>query len=138
MGPATPKGGFRHGVRERFRRLRRDFCIPSDGGSVQHENTQEPDLGPNTASVPQNATSTPGSLLSGQANGAAEAQDQIEQGTPPVNDIDRGFVPAGSTVGDDMGSSLVSSDLWNAAYCEAVESLGEDEDIAILKGSNVA
>ncbi|RTE84332.1 hypothetical protein BHE90_001195 [Fusarium euwallaceae] len=32
----------------------------------------------------------------------------------------------------------VSPDLWSAAYREAVESLGKDIDIAILKGRNVA
>lgn len=34
--------------------------------------------------------------------------------------------------------SVASSDLWSAAYREAVDSLGEDIDVAILKGKNVA
>lgn len=37
-----------------------------------------------------------------------------------------------------IGSSVVSSDLWSAAYREAVESLGNDVDVAILVGSSAA
>ena len=43
-----------------------------------------------------------------------------------------------STLGDDVGSVIVSSDLWSAAYREAVDSLGKDIDVAILMGSNAA
>lgn len=39
---------------------------------------------------------------------------------------------------DDNAIIVASSDLWSAAYREAVESLGEEIDIAILKGKNVA
>ncbi len=43
-----------------------------------------------------------------------------------------------STLSDDASNSLVPSDLWSAAYREAVEGLGKDIDVAILMGSNVA
>jgi hypothetical protein len=43
-----------------------------------------------------------------------------------------------STLGVDIGVAIVSSDLWSAAYREAVESLGKDINVAILKGENVA
>lgn len=43
-----------------------------------------------------------------------------------------------STPGDDIGGINISSDLWSAAYREAIDSLGEDLDIAILMGSNAA
>ncbi|KAJ2890888.1 hypothetical protein MKZ38_001226 [Zalerion maritima] len=38
----------------------------------------------------------------------------------------------------DMDLAIVSSDLWSAAYREAVDNLGKDIDVAILKGDNVA
>ncbi len=43
-----------------------------------------------------------------------------------------------STLRDGASNSLVPSDLWSAAYREAVEGLGKDIDVAILMGSNVA
>ncbi|KAK1139007.1 hypothetical protein N8T08_001586 [Aspergillus melleus] len=42
------------------------------------------------------------------------------------------------TLRDDMGRVIVATDLWSAAYREAVESLGEQMDIATLQGKNVA
>lgn len=39
---------------------------------------------------------------------------------------------------NDAGGVTVSSDLWSAAYREAVENLGEEIDIASLKRKNVA
>jgi hypothetical protein len=43
-----------------------------------------------------------------------------------------------STLGVDSDIVIVSSDLWSAAYLEAVDSLGKDINVAILKGENVA
>lgn len=43
-----------------------------------------------------------------------------------------------SIIGDDEASPAVSSDLWSAAYREAVESLEGDIDIAIIKGKGIA
>lgn len=43
-----------------------------------------------------------------------------------------------SALGVDIGVVTVSSDIWSAAYREAVDSLGKDIDVAILKGENVA
>ena len=42
-----------------------------------------------------------------------------------------------STLDDDVGNEDVTSDLWTAAFREAVNSLGTDIDVAILKGKNV-
>lgn len=39
---------------------------------------------------------------------------------------------------DDISSVAVSLDIWSDAYREAVQSLGEDIGMAILKGKNVA
>lgn len=43
-----------------------------------------------------------------------------------------------SALGGDSRSVTVSSDLWSAAFCEAVESLRGDIDIATLKGKDAA
>lgn len=43
-----------------------------------------------------------------------------------------------STHDNNNGSSIVSSDLWSAAYREAVESFGKDVDAAILVGTSAA
>ncbi|RAO65428.1 uncharacterized protein BHQ10_001440 [Talaromyces amestolkiae] len=39
---------------------------------------------------------------------------------------------------DDIDGGIVGSDLWSAAYREAVESMQDEMDITILKGSSVA
>lgn len=36
-----------------------------------------------------------------------------------------------------VDTAVVSSDLWSAAYCEAVQKLGDQIDIATLEGKNV-
>jgi hypothetical protein len=43
-----------------------------------------------------------------------------------------------STPDDDVGTMIVSSDLWSAAYREAVDSFEKDIDAAILMGSTAA
>ena len=41
------------------------------------------------------------------------------------------------TISDDITCAFASSDLWSTAYREAVDSLGEDIDIAILKSQSI-
>jgi hypothetical protein len=43
-----------------------------------------------------------------------------------------------SNPSDNNGVSIISSDLWSAAYREAVESFGKDVDAAILVGASAA
>ncbi|KIX03675.1 uncharacterized protein Z518_07228 [Rhinocladiella mackenziei CBS 650.93] len=43
-----------------------------------------------------------------------------------------------STRGNDIGTINVSSDLWSAAYREAIDSFGDDIDVAILMASSTA
>lgn len=60
-----------------------------------------------------------------------KAQIKTDKGTPLTTDqlaLDD----------NDAGGVTVSSDLWSAAYREAVENLGEEIDIASLKRKNVA
>ena len=56
-----------------------------------------------------------------------------------VGHTDQTIISAdGSSLASGASSLAVSSDLWSAAYREAVNSLGDDIDVAILKGKNVA
>jgi hypothetical protein len=91
-------------------------------------------------------TSTAGSLPSNQTNDAPresantgddEAQNQTHQMAPGTTRLDQRLTTDPSTVEDDMAGVVISSDLWSTAYREAVESLGEEIDVAILKGRNV-
>lgn len=41
-------------------------------------------------------------------------------------------------LGEDIRNATVSTDLWTAAYQEAIESFGEEIDVAILMGRNAA
>lgn len=43
-----------------------------------------------------------------------------------------------SVVSVGISVAIVSSDIWSTAYREAVDSLGKDIDVAILKGENIA
>lgn len=68
---------------------------------------------------------------------ADEAQIQTDQSALQTSDFEQNFTDL-STFDDDTGIVIVSSDLWSAAYREAVHNLGKDIDVAILKGKNVA
>ena len=98
------------------------------------------------ASISQYATSTSSSLLLNQVSDltrestttrADEVQIQIDESTLQTSDFEQNCTEW-STLDDNIGSVVVSSDLWSAAYHEAVHNLGKDIDVAILKGKNVA
>ena len=59
-------------------------------------------------------------------------QSALHASRPGQNSVNR------STRGNVIDSITVSADLWSAAYREAVDSLGDDIDVAILKGDSVA
>ena len=66
-----------------------------------------------------------------------EAQIQIDQSALQTSDHEQNITDR-STLNDGIGSLVVSSDLWSAAYREAVHSFGNDIDVAILKGKHLA
>ena len=68
---------------------------------------------------------------------ADEAQNQNNQSALQTSEVEQNSIDR-STLDDDIGSVFASSDLWSAAYREAVYNLGKDIDVAILKGKNVA
>lgn len=67
-----------------------------------------------------------------------EHEVQIHKKALNTDDPDQGNNTDSSTLGSAASSVTVSSDLWSAAYREAVDSFGDNIDIAILKGKNVA
>lgn len=84
---------------------------------------------PNEASdAPRESTNT----------GNDDAQIQTGQITLHRKSLERNLTTDRSTLGDGTDNVIVSSDLWSAAYREAVESLGEEIDIAALEGKKVA
>jgi hypothetical protein len=78
--------------------------------------------------------------ISGQSKKPShnQAGTQTDQGEVHSNDFEHKSAPNRLAPGADTGCGVSSSNLWSAAYREAVKSLGEEIDIAILKGDNVA
>lgn len=118
MAPSspTPARGFRRGLSVRLGRFRRRLHYASDHSSPPHSQTSSP--------VPA---------------ASVQASDASAVLTTAEHDVvhstrDREPIRGRRTRDDD--SSMASSDLWSAAYREAVESIGEDIDVAILMGTN--
>ena len=77
--------------------------------------------------VPTELTATPDNEDHTQTNDSAIRKSQPEQESVhhPTRD-------------NDIGTISVTSDLWSAAYREAINSLGDDIDVAILMASSTA
>ncbi|RYO93538.1 hypothetical protein DL763_004334 [Monosporascus cannonballus] len=69
--------------------------------------------------------------------GDDEAQFEAGRSSLHGNEFEQNPTTNQPPFGDGNGSGVCSSDLWSAAYREAVESLEEDIDIAILQGKTV-
>ena len=77
-----------------------------------------------------------GVSTSSTITGDAGAQIRTDQSSLQPNHLS--FSVNRSSLDHSTVDSIVSSDLWSAAYREAVESLGKDVDVAILVGSSAA
>ncbi|PYI07524.1 hypothetical protein BO78DRAFT_90581 [Aspergillus sclerotiicarbonarius CBS 121057] len=90
-----------------------------------------------STSISHTTTLTANSLALIQASdGPKETCDtgnQTGHSTLHTNTLERNL-----TVGDDIRRAVVSSDLWSAAYREAVENLQEKLDINALEGKTIA
>ena len=76
--------------------------------------------------------------MSADSTITGEAVAQIRTGQSSLHPDHTSFSINRSTLNNNNGSSIVSSDLWSAAYREAVESFGKDVDAAILVGTSAA
>lgn len=142
--------GFRDKLRQRFYRFRpqsegrlKDISIKSVLGLVvqfllmrKHSSTSssqyaKSDSGP----FPVNQMSE----ISRQSTKPSNDQTVTQTGQTAVhsNRVEHNSTPNQLIPGADPDCGVASSNLWSAAYREAVESLGEEIDIAILKGENV-
>ncbi|OKL57502.1 hypothetical protein UA08_06898 [Talaromyces atroroseus] len=124
-------GGFRHKWRQRLGRFRHSTCLPQTA-------QEDPIPETNSASIPLYATPTANPLPQGEASaGNGDAQSRADESDPGRNSLEQNLVSDPLTLSNDNGSYMVPSDIWSAAYQEAVDTLGEEIDIAILKGKNV-
>lgn len=136
MGDSTSENeGFRQKLFQRLRLNRLRDNKPQDSSNSASVHL------PQHASSSQCATLTASSLhlIEGSdipkgstITGSDEAQIQTDQVQFHQNSTDR------LKFDGDIGSVIVYSDLWSAAYREAVESLREEIDIAALKGKDAA
>lgn len=78
------------------------------------------------ASVPRESTDA----------GNDEAQIQPGQGTLHGNSLQQNLITDQLTPGHAIGNAIVSSDIWSAAYREAVENLRQEIDVATLEGKD--
>lgn len=103
-----------------------------------------PNPGNSPASDYQSASLTDGSLGGNEAsdvlpetvntrNDEAQGQTTLHQ-----KELERNLATNRSALDDNSSNLMVSSDLWSAAYYEAVESFGEKIDVAALEGKDVA
>ncbi|KAI1498957.1 hypothetical protein F5X99DRAFT_391625 [Biscogniauxia marginata] len=154
---ATQKEGLRYRLYERLNRIRRRSRGPLD--DTNPDSTPGNQADPTPAEIldasSQHATSSSSSLsftrtrdvpreytaTTTTRNNAAQLQPDQSTTLTGVRtrDLEQDFI---SVNHKDLGVGIdvftVSSDLWSTAYREAVESLGKDVDVAILKGENVA
>jgi hypothetical protein len=76
--------------------------------------------------------------VSADSTSTGEAGAQIQTDQSSLHPGHTSLFINRSTLDANDGNSIVSSDLWSAAYREAVESFGKDVDAAILVGTNAA
>lgn len=101
--------------------------------SSQHATSTASSLSFNrTGDTPKESTTT----------GDAAAQTQTDQSTlltvVHTSGLEQNSLASHSPLRVDIDVVIVSSDIWSTAYREAVDSLGKDINVAILKGENVA
>ncbi|KAK8931672.1 Vegetative incompatibility protein HET-E-1 [Metarhizium anisopliae] len=90
----------------------------------------------------QDTSVEPISVSSISIHGKLGRQPAVDDGHDQISPVDsRSISTSHHTTIDEPSQAVVddapASDLWSAAYREAVESLGEDIDVAILKGKGI-
>ncbi|CAN9218360.1 unnamed protein product [Alternaria alternata] len=126
--------GFRRGLSARVSRLRRKFRHHSDDSGAQLR--RRPD-GSQEIIVDVQSSNR---VSDGSQKSVATTNDDntpLEQTSHRAGPLRYGTADR-STLGDGVSSMTSYTDLWSAAYREAVDSFGKDIDVAILKGSSAA
>jgi len=131
-------GGFRHRVREKLGNLRRKSRSSSKNANAASDLNR--DLNLPEAAGPGQSTAiecTVTSLEAEQETAISVPHPSGQQHKQP-EDIEDAAPSSMPDLSVSVKVSSVPSDLWSAAYREAVENLGKDIDVAILKGDSVA
>ncbi|KAI2924476.1 hypothetical protein CBS147371_938 [Aspergillus niger] len=149
--PSTDKDQFRRKLRQRLDRLRNKsrspFRNPTDKIYPRSLQDAQGDLGVST-SLPQLAlletSNADQSLLISTSNTSETLKHTREDGPghirprSPQGDItEQNLTKNQSNPDDKLDSVIGSSDLWSAAYSEAVANLRDEIDIVILEGRSV-
>ncbi|KAM0248467.1 hypothetical protein ACHAP5_003413 [Fusarium lateritium] len=139
--PSPSQNSFRIGLRRRLNRLRRQS---NDRSSLEVSVGDSP----TTARAARGGTF----LFSDQAGEGTEldrtatplavvnSAPRNVSGCPPTANSSSAFIVDEVTYepGTGQGVADTPSDLWSNAYREAVQNLGQDVDLAILEGENIA
>ncbi|TPX14511.1 uncharacterized protein E0L32_005475 [Thyridium curvatum] len=144
---AVPGDSFRQRLRERVNRFRR-----KSNSSSKNAESSSRSRNPGSGDGSSNALAVTANYLAYRQNldgpgqttvaGGDVVEPEVEGETPiplpPSLDLQVNVSVDGSNLDIAVEATKVPSDLWTAAYRDAVDSLGKDIDIAILKGHNVA
>ncbi|KAI9652058.1 MAG: hypothetical protein M1831_007250 [Alyxoria varia] len=136
-----------HRVYERLIRFRRRFQEASDDSRAQllPGSQVDPDLVVKPRLVAQHATYSTSPQQIERASdfravstttGDDKARVRDDQSAHHASDPEQTSYER-SALGDDFKTGVVSSDIWSAAFSEAIERLGDDIDVAILNGKSV-
>ncbi|CZS94644.1 hypothetical protein WAI453_013344 [Rhynchosporium graminicola] len=147
--PVTQKESLRHRLRGRLHRLRQKSRGLLEISKI--DSSSKVLEGPKHETNSQHVPSTAHSLHSIQirnipekpsntGNDAIQAENDQSTLHAAVHskEVERNCFARPSTPRLDIDTVSNSSDMWSTAYREAVNSLGEDLDMAIFKGENVA
>lgn len=115
-----------------------------NGQGLCRDPSTDTDLVSSSSSISQSAVLTAGPLplnqakdIIGESINNKNEDTQSDQRTLHLNISERNFTTDQSALRNSVASAIGSSDLWSAAYREAVESFKE-MDIAVLEGQSVA
>ncbi|KAF2721180.1 hypothetical protein K431DRAFT_312687 [Polychaeton citri CBS 116435] len=139
---STQNGRSRHRLYERFNRMRLRSRHSSEGSRPRSRSRAQSDqdlVTDTTASCTQSVTPTanPASdvLATSTNSGDDEVQSRSQQIAISASGLHRTSVDA--FISYDGAGDVTTPNLWSAAFREAVDSLGSDIDVAILKSKHV-
>jgi hypothetical protein len=159
MDSTRQKEGFRHRlhqglyrVRDKYRVLQHNTGIHSPQGTEENTrlaskttshrpNGTKQANSPASSSLSESFPATPspphGAIHAQQPNGAANEETENQTGHMVRNEgsFERSLTT--DRRGNCTSSATVSTDIWSAAFREAVESLGEEIDVIALKGKSI-
>ncbi|KAL6236320.1 hypothetical protein BDW75DRAFT_207238 [Aspergillus navahoensis] len=135
--------GFRSRLRQRFKCLGNNSRSPSNGASDRSARHQvRVCVSIPLASQRLLRNSSPSDHVNDVGRqplniGTATAQVQAGQGTISGTQHEQKLDTSHLAAGDEVGSVITPSDLWSTAYREAINSMRDEIDIAILESKSI-